>query len=144
MPPFLISPDRHKYPKEFSMILLLRRMAYPGRLTDLEVEFGRVHTSLSRSIGLTVSWIDVNHSHRITDNLQFYMQYQQSYAEAVASKTDVPANYMNINSFLDGTQKSFCKPKDGLERPHDAQRLWYSGYYRAHGMKFQSMMYPSG
>jgi hypothetical protein len=144
MPPFFRSESRHRYTREFSFILLLRRMAYPGRLTDLEQEFGRDHTSLSRSIGITVAWIDSNHSFRVTDNLQFWMQYQQPYADAVAAKTDIPAQFSNVNSFLDGTQKSFCRPSDGHNRPHDAQNKWYSGYYRAHGMKFQSMMYPSG
>lgn len=144
MPPHFISVDRHKYTRDFSLILLLRRMAYPGRLTDLEQEFGRDHTSLSRCIGITVAWLDANHSHRITDNLLFWMPYQQSFAAAVAAKTDVPEEFLNVTSFIDGTQKSFCRPSDGHNRPDNAQHSWYSGYYRAHGMKFQSMMYPSG
>lgn len=144
MPPHLISADRHKYTRDFSFILLLRRMAYPGRLTDLEQEFGRDHTSLSRCIAITVAWLDANHSHRITDNLLFWMPYQQSFAAAVAAKTDIPGEFLNVTSFIDGTQKSFCRPSDGHNRPDNAQHSWYSGYYRAHGMKFQSMMYPSG
>jgi hypothetical protein len=144
MPEFLISPARHRYPREFSMILFLRRMAYPGKLTDLEVEFGREYTSLSRSIFATLDWLNVHHSRRITDNLAFWMPYQQIFADAVARKTDVPPGYLNVNSFLDGTQKSMCRPSDGPDRPEDAQRMWYSGYYRAHGFKMQSMMYPCG
>jgi hypothetical protein len=48
MPPHLHSVYRHSFTKEFSFILLLRRMAYPGH--DLEQEFGREHTALSRSL----------------------------------------------------------------------------------------------
>jgi hypothetical protein len=144
IPPYLYSPDRHRYTSEFSMILFLRRMAYPGRLCDLEVEFGREHTSLSRSITATLTWLDLSHSFRITDNLDFWKPYQQIFASAVARKTDVPDGFLNVNSFLDGTQKSTCRPSDGHGRPEDAQRNWYSGYYRAHGFKMQSMMYPCG
>lgn len=144
IPPYLYSPDRHRYSREFSMILFLRRMAYPGRLCDLEVEFGREHTSLSRSLSATLTWLDLHHSFRITGELDFWKPYQQIFASAVARKTDVPMGYVNVNSFLDGTQKSTCRPSDGAGRPEDAQRNWYSGYYRAHGFKMQSMMYPCG
>jgi hypothetical protein len=82
MPEFLYSPARHRYSRDFSMILFLRRMAYPGRLTDLEVEFGREYTSLSRSIFATLEWLNVHHSKRITDNLAFWMPYQQIFASA--------------------------------------------------------------
>jgi hypothetical protein len=144
MPLFLISPDRHSFSRDFAFILLLRRMAYPGRLTDLEMEFGRESTSLGRCITLVVQWLHENHSRRITDNLAFWMPYQERFAAAVARKTEVPPGFLNVNSFLDGTQKSVCRPSDGPERPHDAQYMWYSGYYRAHGFKMQSMMYPCG
>ena len=66
MPLYFRTEDRHKFPREFAMILLLRRMAYPGRLTDLEVEFGREHTALSRCIYITIIWLDSIHSYRIT------------------------------------------------------------------------------
>ena len=95
-------------------------------------------------ITLVVQWLHENHSRRITDNLAFWMPYQERFAAAVARKTEVPPGFLNVNSFLDGTQKSVCRPSDGPERPHDAQYMWYSGYYRAHGFKMQSMMYPSG
>lgn len=144
MPPFLFSPSRHRYSKEFSILLLLRRMAYPGRLHDLEIEFGREHTSLSRSLGLTVDWMLANHGFRITDNLGFWMPYQETFARAVSSKTNVPLEFANVNSFLDGTQKSICRPSDGEGRVEDIQRTYYSGYYRKHGFKMQSLMYPNG
>ena len=49
LPGYLVSTDRHRFTAEFSIILFLRRMAYPGRLTDLKEEFGRDYTTLSRS-----------------------------------------------------------------------------------------------
>ena len=58
LPAYLVSTDRHRFPAEFSIILFLRRMAYPGRLTDLEAEFGREYTTLSRSFKTTLAWID--------------------------------------------------------------------------------------
>lgn len=73
------------------MALLLRRMAYPGRLRDLEVEFGREHTALSRSLNLTVDWLNRLHAFRINKNLPFWMPYQARFAAAFAMKTNVPA-----------------------------------------------------
>ena len=113
MPPFLFSPSRHCYSKEFSIILLLRQMAYPGRLHDLEIEFGKEHTSLSRSLSSTGNWLLANHSFRINNNLRFWIPYQETLTTVVATKTNVPLEFANVNSFLDGTQKSICRPSDG-------------------------------
>lgn len=130
LPGYLVSSDRHRFTAEFSIILFLRRMAYPGRLTDLEEEFGRDYTTLSRSFKTTLAWIDSNHSFRINNYLHFWLPYQQIFANAVASKTEVPELYFNVNSFLDGTQRPTTRPSDGPGRHEDAQRLFYSGYYR--------------
>jgi hypothetical protein len=85
-----------------------------------------------------------NHGFRITDNLGFWMPYQETFARAVSSKTNVPLEFANVNSFLDGTQKSICRPSDGEGRVEDIQKTYYSGYYRKHGFKMQSLMYPNG
>ena len=57
LPGYLVSSDRHRFTAEFSIILFLRRMAYAGRLTDLEEEFGRDYTTLSRSFKTTLAWL---------------------------------------------------------------------------------------
>ena len=75
MPLYFRTNDRHKFSLEFAIILPLRRMAYPGHLTDLEVEFGSEHIALSRCIYITILWLDDVHSYRITVNLAFWMPY---------------------------------------------------------------------
>jgi hypothetical protein len=50
--------------------------------------------------------------------------YQQIFVAAVASKTNVPAEFMNV------TQKSICRPSNGEGRAEDIQRTYYSGYFR--------------
>ena len=60
------------------------------------------------------------------------MPFQQTFAAAVASKTNVPLEFANVTSFLDGTQRSICRPSDGEGRAEDIQRTCYSGYYRKH------------
>lgn len=72
------------------------------------------------------------------------MPYQEIFAAAVAAKTDVPADFENVNSILDGTQKATCRPSDVEGRVEEIQRQYYSGYYRKHGLKMQSLMYPNG
>jgi hypothetical protein len=118
-------------------------MAYPGRLHDVEVEFGRKHTSLSRSLGLTMDWMLANYDFRIYKNLGFWMPYQETFATAVASKTKLPPKFANVNSLLDGTQKSICRPSDGDGRVEGIWKNHYSGYCRKHGFKMLSLMYPN-
>lgn len=79
MPPYLHSVQRHCLSKGFPFIFLLRRMAYPGHLHDLEQVFGREHTALSPTLNLTVHWLSINHAHRINHNLPFWMQYYDSF-----------------------------------------------------------------
>jgi hypothetical protein len=141
---FIYPVHRHSYPMQWSFLLFLCRMAYPGRLQNLEVEFGREYAQLGRPINLILAWLHENRSFRVKDNLNFWVPYQQLFADAVAAKVAIQALFQNVNSFLDGTQKSTCSPSDGPRREEDAQRSWFSGYYRAHGFKVQSMMYPCG
>ena len=79
MPDFFHFPRKaqvRRFDRVFSFLLFLRRMASPGRLTNLETEFGREHTSLSRSLAGTLDWLHENHSEKITDNLPFFVPYK--------------------------------------------------------------------
>jgi hypothetical protein len=144
MPPYLRSDNGLSFDREFSLLLFLRRMSYPGRLQDLEAEFGRDYSSRSRSVRATCDWLRNNHVYRIRNNLGFWNAYQQMFVDAIGAKGQIPQQYRNVTSFLDGTFLRTCRPSDGIGRPIDCQRLLYSGYYRGHGFKFQSLMYPNG
>ncbi|CAM9729450.1 unnamed protein product, partial [Pylaiella littoralis] len=48
--------NRARYPSESAFLLLLRRMRYPGRWQDLQREFGREYTQLSRIFNEVVDW----------------------------------------------------------------------------------------
>lgn len=50
MPPFFFSLSRQRFPREFSVILLLWRIAYPGRLHDLKLQVGRAYTQLQAAL----------------------------------------------------------------------------------------------
>ena len=129
MPPFLFSPSRHRYSKEFSIILLLRQMAYPGRLHDLEIEFGKEHTSLSRSLfkldcKLVARQSRLSHQQQLT----LLDALPGTFAAVVATKTNVPLEFANVNSILRGTQKLICRPSDGAGSVEDIQITYYSGF----------------
>jgi hypothetical protein len=87
-------------------------MAYPGSLHDLKQEFRREHKTLSCSLDVTVEWLHVNHAYRINNDLRYWIPFPQMFAAAVASKTIVPLEFVNVTSSLDETNRSICRPSD--------------------------------
>ncbi|CAN8029526.1 unnamed protein product [Ixodes persulcatus] len=115
----------------------LRRLAYPNRLCDLELMFGRhswtlsivsnqVHRHIAHTFGhllrdLTAhSWLD-------PDQLDVF-------AEAVHNQG---APLTNCWGFIDGTARAMC-------RPTWHQRKFFSGHKRYHCTKYQAVMCPNG
>ena len=124
MPHYLHSVQRHCFSKVFSFILLLSRMAYPGRLYDLEQEFGREHTALSRSLNLTVHWFSINHAHWINDNLPFWMQYYDSfmYEKFPSESTNVGIEVEKCKSTMGEKGRittTHCQTRALLKDPYD-------------------------
>ena len=143
IPDFFRLGNRGVHRGEKGFLLLLRRMAFPGRWTDLEMEFGLEYSTLSRLFNTVLRWMNDNHSFRINNYLNFWRPYMHMLERAVRRK-GVPDGYQGINSFIDGTVRACAVPSDGPNRIVDAQREFYSGHKRKHGFKFQSVMLPNG
>ncbi|CAN0455877.1 unnamed protein product, partial [Pylaiella littoralis] len=66
--------------------LLQRR--YPGRWQDLQREFGREYTQLSRIFNEVVDWAYDNHLHRVTDCLEFFAPRFPQICKKIEAKGD--------------------------------------------------------
>ena len=116
--------------------MLLKRMTYPCRYSDMIYRFGRPVPVLSVVTNQVLDYIYDVHSHRITQwNDQILNPVAlQSYADAISRKG---AALENCFGFVDGTVRPICRPKEN-------QRVVYNGHKRVHSLKFQSVTLPSG
>lgn len=119
-----------------ALCILLKRLAYPCRYTDMVPRFGRNPSELCLIFNTAVDFIYEHHHHRLHSWDQFFLQPYQlhRYAEAVHQQ-GAPLN--NCFGFIDGTVR-------GIARPNQNQRVMYNGHKRKHSLKFQSVVIPNG
>lgn len=118
------------------LCIVLKRLAFPCRYTDLVSRFGRNPTEICLIFNEVLDRIYTNHRHRLEDWQQPLLSQQklQDYATAIHQRG---APLTNCFGFVDGTLRP-------LSRPSDNQRLLYNGHKRVHGIKFQSVVTPNG
>lgn len=119
-----------------ALYILLKRLAYPCRYTDMVPRFGRNPSELCLIFNEVVDYIYTTHRHRLQSWDQPFLQAAQlqRYAEAVYSQG---APLSNCFGFVDGTVR-------GIARPGHNQRVMYNGHKRVHSVKFQSVVIPNG
>jgi hypothetical protein len=125
---------RYKPTPEFSICVILYFLAYPSRQYEAQRIFGRSASYLSIVFNTNLRYL--NSRYRTILDWHPILTYNgmKSYAdklELASSRTS------RIFGFLDGTFREIC-------RPIRDQDLYYSGYYRAHGVKFQAIVAPDG
>ena len=119
------------------LCILLKRLAYPCRYTDMVPRFGRNPTELCLIFNEVLDLVYANHSHRLQNwDLNPFLQPDQlhRYAEAIHLQG---APLTNCFGFIDGTVRSIARPKHN-------QRVMYNRHKRVHGIKFQSVVTPNG
>lgn len=118
------------------LCVLLRRLAYPCRYSDMIPRFGMPVPVLSMVCNQVIDHIYNVHNHRITQwNHQILSpQALQAYSDAVAARG---AALQNCFGFIDGTVRPIC-------RPGEHQRIVYNGHKRVHALKFQCFALPNG
>lgn len=116
--------------------MVLRRLAYPCRLSDMIFRFGRAVPEISMITTCFENWIYTNHHSKITawNDRLLSRDKLQVYADAVAGKG---AALSNCFGFVDGTVRPIC-------RPGENQKCVYNGHKRVHALKFQSVTLPNG
>lgn len=118
------------------LCILLRRMAYPCRFSDLVPRFGRPVPELSIICNQVTDFIFDTHGQKINQWNDFLLNPAtlEIYAAAIKAKG---AALDNCFGFIDGTVRPIC-------RPDQHQRQVYNGHKRVHALKFQSVTLPNG
>lgn len=116
--------------------MVLKRLAYPCRYSDMIPRFARPVPVLSMVFNTVLDYIYEEHVHRITQWNQTLLSPHklEEYAEAIEGKG---AALTNCFGFIDGTVRPIC-------RPGENQRILYNGHKRVHAIKFQSVSLPNG
>ena len=118
------------------LCVLLRRLSYPCRFSDIIPRFGRPVPVLSMVSNQVLDYICDIHGHRITQwNHQILSQpLLQLYSDTIAAQGSALDNCFG---FVDVTFRPICKPGEH-------QRVVYNGHKRVHALKFQCVALPNG
>ena len=118
------------------LCLLLKRLAYPCRYSDLIYRFGRPVPELCMLNNVVLDWVYDTHAHRLTSWNQPFLSplCLEQYVQAIRRK-GCPLDH--CFGFIDGTVRQ-------ISRPGENQRVVYNGHKRVHSLKFQSVAIPSG
>ena len=127
------------------LCMLLRRLAYPCRYSDLIARFGRPVPEICMMTNKVLNFIFENHGPRITqwnNNTILNPECLEQYAEAIYAKG---AALNNCFGFVDGTVWPICRPIcRPICQPNENQRQVYNGHKRVHTLNFQSVAIPNG
>lgn len=119
----------------FGVCVLLRRMAYPSRLTDLSRDLGRSADQLSRIFRYMVKHVHTASERQLRyDTVRLTDDVLRRYAAAIEA---AGAPLRRCIGFVDGTVRPVC-------RPTRYQRELYNGHKRVHALKYQGVMAPDG
>ena len=118
------------------LCILLKRLSFPCRFTDMVMRFGRNPTELCLIFNHVLDFVYQTHQHRLNSWNQPFLNTPalQQYAQSIHARG---APLQNCFGFVDGT---LCK----ISRPKNNQREVYNGHKRAHALKFQNVVLPNG
>ena len=116
--------------------MLLKRLAYPCRFSDMISRFRRCVPELCMITNRVMDFIYDTHGHRITQWNPSVLNpgFLEQYAAAIAGKGAALDNWFGS---VDGTVRPISKPGE-------QQRIVYNGHKRVHALKFQSVAVPNG
>ena len=117
------------------LCILLKRLAYPCRYSDMASRLGRNTSSLCLILNAVLDHVYLHHHHRLESWDQPFLSPEQlnTYATTIQNHG---APLSNCFSFVDGTVRRISRPKY-------LQTVMYNGHKRVHGMKFQSVVLPN-
>ena len=116
--------------------IVLKRYAYPCRLSDMIPRFGRSVTELSEICTEVTGFIYNTHGYLLRSLNQPWLAPTklQQYANAVHNRG---AALVNCWGVVDGTVRA-------ISCPEQHQRIMFYGHKRIHAIKFQSLVAPNG
>ena len=136
-------PDQFRCPQRSvvggmeGLCMLLKRLAYPCRYSDMMHRFGgRQVPVLSMAVNTVLDYIYDEHHRKITEWNPAILSPTslQAYADHIHQ---AGAPLENCFGFIDGTVRA-------IARPGQYQQVLYNGHKRVHSLKFQSAVIPNG
>lgn len=137
---FIVTENRSCFAVEESLMIFLRRMSTPCRLSDLKLFFGREETQLSRIINWFYYHISDTFSALVEHGMALWVNDFPRLAQAIRMRCNTPAQHADVVGFVDGTVRACSRPRG----QDDIQRELYSGHKRVHALKWQGVILPNG
>jgi hypothetical protein len=77
------------------------------------------------------------------------IHFDHGVASIRINRTDMPMEHQRVVGFLDTMAEPCCRPGDSPRQrlqlfEDDIQRAFYSGYFKNHGLKAQTVLFPDG
>lgn len=133
--PLLIKlPNRQSVDVNICWCILLRKLAFPVRLCDLELQFGIHRSTISRILSFMVNYILDHYSYLICLRKCHCVANSNAWKTAVFNAGSALTTCVG---FIDGTTRAICRPKKH-------QKKLYNGHKRYHCIKFQAVTMPNG
>lgn len=140
------------------LLIMLRLLAYPLRLIDVEEFYGWELTRICRIKNWVLNHVFKKHKHRIQNFLHWHVRYiEQSKAALQDFKRSIsPTNTLayrtrNVAWIIDGYRCSVCRPsqpiagqQDEAQPDVDLQCLVYNKWKKVHNILFQNVTTPYG
>ena len=143
-PDFIRTPSRFSAPAEEALCILLRRMAYPGKWTDLCWEAGCSASRLCEVFQAAVDHVYETFPWLIDSrSLECWANHFETFAAAIHRGGVNRRGYRracpltNCVLFVDGSVQE-------VTRPSIFQRIFYNGHKKVHAIKWQGHMLPNG
>lgn len=135
IPSRIVLPQRSVVLGFDAFLMLLKRFAYPIRLDDIAIMFGRPREIVSMTIKWMVNYIYKNFCYLLKfDQSRLTPQKLEYFAKCVYQKG---APLSTVYAFIDGTVRPNSRPGLG-------QKLFFNGHHRIHALKYQSVTTPDG
>ena len=134
LPPVLRCEQRSICEDKERLCMLLKRVAYPCRLSDLIPRFARSVSVISQS---DHKWCDRLHLWRSWAPYNLTQWNQDLLNHGALQRYADGALLDNCFGFVDGTVRP-------ISRSDEHQRIVYNGHKRVHVLKFQSLSLPNG
>ena len=126
--------NRCKFEPMEALVVLLGRLSYPNTWEQRAQLFGgRAPSAYSQIFSVLLQYLYDRFYPHVFDISRFATD-ALDFASAIHAKGQLIENCIG---FIDGTFRHCC-------RPEDDQKVIYSGYYKGHGFKFQSVVCPNG
>lgn len=133
--PFHVEENKIVEDNVTALCMLLRRLAYPSRLKDMQLQFGWEGSRVSRITRSLMSYILDRWRHLLLfDSARLSPETLQRFADAISARG---SPVKTIWGFIDGTLRK-------IARPVRNQRIVYNGWKRIHALKFHSLLTPDG